>query len=69
MATTTSAPKSAEVRVPIYLPMLEGDGSGAAIDQTEHVTINGRTTLIQRGEAVEVTVPVFMALKVKYPNL
>ena len=57
-----------EPRVMIYLPMIE-DGGGVKVDQTEHVTINGETTIVQRGEHVEVTVPVFQALKVKYPAL
>ena len=35
----------------------------------EHVTINGETTYIMRGERVDVPVPVFMVLKSKYPNL
>jgi len=58
-----------EPTVQIYLPLLEQDESGAKVDQTEHVTINGDTTIIQRGVYVNVKVPVFLALKVKYPNL
>ncbi len=58
-----------EPTVQIYLPLLEQDESGAKVDQTEHVTINGVTTIIQRGQYVNVKVPVFLALKVKYPNL
>jgi hypothetical protein len=58
-----------EPRVQIYLPLLEQDDSGAKVDQTEHVTISGDTTIIQRGQYVRVTVPVFLALRVKYPNL
>ena len=55
--------------VHITLPLLEVDETGARVDQTEHVTINGETTIIKRGEYVSVKVPVFLALKVKYPNL
>ena len=58
-----------EPTVQIYLPLLEQDESGAKVDQTEHVTINGATTIIQRGQYVNVKIPVFLALKVKYPNL
>lgn len=52
----------------VYIPKIE-DAVGAKVDQTEHVTINGRTTIVQRGERVEVPVDVFAALKVKYPDL
>lgn len=52
----------------VYIPKIE-DAVGAKVDQTEHVTINGRTTIVQRGERVEVPVDVFTALKVKYPDL
>lgn len=55
-------------RVSIFIPRLE-DAVGARMDQTEHVTINGRTTIIQRGVHVEVPVEVFQVLKVKYPDL
>ncbi len=58
-----------EPMVHITLPLLEVDETGAKVDQTEHVTINGETTIIKRGEYVGVKVPVFLALKVKYPNL
>jgi hypothetical protein len=55
--------------VQIYLPLLEQDDSGAKVDQTEHVTLSGETTIIQRGQYVNVKIPVFLALRVKYPNL
>ena len=58
-----------EPRVTIYIPRSEVNDGGVNIDQTEHVTINGRTTIIQRGERVDVPVDVFMALRVKYPDL
>lgn len=61
-------------RVSIFLPALEGDdSSGVVVDQYEHVTIANETgeqiVYVKRGEHVDVTVPVFMALKQKYPNL
>ena len=59
--------KQEEPRVMIYIPKVEE--TGATMDQTEHVTVNGNTTIIQRGARVEVPIPVFEALKVKYPEL
>ena len=58
-----------EPRVRVYLPMLESEGAGVHIDQYEHVTVNGETTLVRRGEYVDVTVPVFIQLKNKFPHL
>lgn len=51
----------------IVLPMLE-DEDGKA-DQTENVTINGKTWIIKRGEYVKVPQAVFVILKQKYPRL
>ena len=56
-------------RVRVYLPLLESEGAGVHIDQYEHVTVNGETTLVRRGEYVDVTVPVFIQLKNKFPHL
>ena len=58
-----------EPRVRVYLPLLESEGAGVHSDQYEHVTINGETTLVRRGEYVDVTVPVFIQLKNKFPHL
>ena len=58
-----------EPRVRVYLPLLESEGAGVHIDQYEHVTVNGETTLVRRGEYVDVTVPVFIQLKNKSPHL
>ena len=58
-----------EHRVRVYLPLLESEGAGVHIDQYEHVTVNGETTLVRRGEYVDVTVPVFIQLKNKFPHL
>ena len=60
--------------VQIFLPELENPGDeGMQVDQYEHVTISnevGREKfLVHRGEHVPVPVPVFMALKEKYPKL
>ena len=58
-----------EPRVRVYLPLLESEGAGVHIDQYEHVTVNGETTLVRRGEYVDVTGPVFIQLKNKFPHL
>lgn len=58
-----------EPRVRIYLPKQEDADSGVKVDPYEHVTINGEITYIMRGEYVDVTVPVYMILKDRYPNL
>ncbi len=56
-------------RVRVFIPRLEDDGS-VAVDQYEHVTIANEKgeehTRIHRGEWVNVTVPVYMALKERY---
>ena len=67
MAKTTVKEPKTEERVRILLPLLD-DGTTKA-DQTENVTINGYTTLIERGQWVEVTQDVYIVLRSKYPNL
>lgn len=59
-------------RVRIFIPLLPGEEEpedGIKIDHYEHVTIEGKTTLVRRGEYVEVSVPVFLQLRNKYPKL
>ena len=56
-------------RVSVFIPKSEDDGSSMKVDPYEHVTINGETTLIQRGVHVDVPVPVFLQLRNKYPNI
>jgi len=58
-----------EPRVSIYIPKSDIQDIGANVDQTEHVTINGRTTIIQEGVRVDVPVDVFLVLREKYPDL
>lgn len=55
--------------VGIRIPKVENEDNAFGGDQFEHVTINGKTTMIRCGDYVEVPVEVFEALKVKYPNL
>lgn len=58
-----------EPTVRVFIPLAEDSESDLAVDQTEHVTINGLVTSIRRGEYVNVKVPVYMQLKNRYPNL
>lgn len=59
--------------VDIFLPALEEGGSGMKVDQYEHVTIANehgeKHYKVHRGEHVTVPVPVYIAMKEKYPNL
>lgn len=56
-------------RVRIYLPEIESSSEGVKVDQYEHVTVNGETTLVRRGEYVDVTPDVFIQLKNRYKNI
>jgi len=56
-------------RVSVFIPKNEDDSGSMKVDPYEHVTINGETTLIQRGVHVDVPVPVFLQLRNKYPNI
>ena len=60
-------------RVDVYIPLPDGieqaDIDAKRFDPYEHVTINGETTYVKRGETVSVTVPVYMQLKNKYPRI
>lgn len=61
--------------VPVYIPVMEEEGSGVKVDQYEHVTIANEDRedhyKVKRGIHVEVPVPVFAVLKEsgRYPNL
>ena len=70
---TVAVPHNTEVdttpRVRIILPAQMEAESGVKIDPYEHVTINGEITYVKRGEYVDVTVPVYMILKDRYPNI
>lgn len=59
----------AEVRVSILIPKTADDEAGEKVDPFERVTINGEGTIIKRGERVDVTIPVFVQLRNKFPNL
>ena len=60
--------------VDIFIPELEDSGSnGLKVDQYEHVTIANEEKeniyYVRRGERVSVPVPVFLALKERYPKI
>ena len=60
--------------VTVFLPALEDSGSaGIKVDQYEHVTLANEEKetcyKVLRGEPVQVPVPVFIALKARYPKL
>lgn len=65
---TEKKPVAPAAKVSVFIPMSE-EGEGAKFDQNEYVTVNGSTTKVPRGEWVEVTVPVFVQLRNRYPNL
>lgn len=61
-------------KVTVFIPALEDSGSaGIKVDQYEHVTIANEEKetcyRVLRGEPVEVPVPVYIALKARYPKL
>ena len=60
--------------VDVFLPMLDGgDNGGIKVDQYEHVTLANEEKetcyKVLRGEHVSVPVPVYIALKERYPRL
>lgn len=58
----------AQAKVLVFIPMNQ-EGDSTKEDQNEYVTVNGKTTKVPRGEHVEVSVPVFVQLRNRYPNL
>lgn len=74
--TIVSAPPEEGYKGPmvdVFLPALEGGGGGIKVDQYEHVTLANeekeKCYHVLRGEHVQVPVPVFIALKERYPKL
>lgn len=59
----------AEPTVRVFIPLQQDSDNGVAIDQTETVVINGNVTQIKRGEYVDVKVPVFLQLRMRYPSI
>lgn len=68
-AATPVVEHEEEPRVRVFIPLPEEVDSGAKVDMYEHVTINDNTTLVRRGEYVDVPIPVFIQLRNKYPHL
>ena len=70
LTAVTSATKEEDntPRVRIFLQPRESHGE-VTMDQYEHVTVNGVTSLVRRGEHVNVTVPVYMQLRNRFPFL
>lgn len=72
ITTPEKAPEYTGPYVSVFLPLLEESGNGMKVDQYEHVTLaNERKEIpykVRRGEWVKVPVPVFIALKEKYPK-
>ena len=73
IVTPEKEPEYTGPKVAVFLPMLEEGGNGMKVDQYEHVTIANEQKEIpykvRRGERVEVPVPVFIALKERYPKI
>lgn len=60
--------------VEVFIPELENTGdNGLKVDQYEHVSLANemgeKIYYVRRGERVEVPVPVFLALKARYPKI
>ena len=59
--------------VDVFIPELEESGNGMKVDQYEHVTIANEVKetcyRVRRGERVSVPVPVYLALRAKYPKI
>jgi hypothetical protein len=69
-ASIKKAEEEAKItKVGVFIPVREEDNNGVAVDQNDYVTVNGKTTKVPRGEHVEVSVPVFLQLRNRYPNL
>ncbi len=67
-ATPVQENKFTVPRTRVFLPPLEEEDAVKG-DPYEHVTINGVTTLVRRGEYVDVTIPVYIQLRNRYPRI
>ena len=64
MATKTQTPAAKTAKkIPIYLPLLPDEGGSVEVDQRVNVEVNGKTTIIKRGEYCEVTPAVYEVLR------
>lgn len=70
MATKTEMKTSVEApKVSIRIPKIDSEDTIIGGKQYEHVTINGKTTMVEVGQNVEVSPQVYMQLRNKYPDL
>ena len=69
MKTNATETKEAAPTVRVCIPLLPDTGSGLQPDQTEQVIINGRVTVLCRGEYLDVSPEVYLLLRRRYPNL
>ena len=74
IVTPEKKPEYEGPMVSVFIPALEENGQGGMkVDQYEHVTIANESKetcyKVLRGEHVEVPVPVYIALKERYPKL
>ncbi len=69
--TPVEQPNNDVPRVLVNIPVpLDAEDKSVKIDPYEHVTINGQKPVyVKRGEPVEVTIPVYLQLRNKYPRL
>lgn len=63
------AVETKEPRVRVFIPLLPEDEGGIKQDQTEVVVINGKNTVIQRGEFVDVSPEIYLQLRNKFAYL
>lgn len=71
-AVTPIETSSMEVpRVTVFIPLPpEAEDGSLKVDPYEHVTINGEKPIyVKRGEPVDVTIPVYLQLRNRYPRL
>lgn len=62
--------KTGEPTVTVFLPLREDPGIAANVaeSQQETVVINGKASVIRRGEYVEVPVNTFLQLRNRFPQ-
>lgn len=69
---TKAETKTSSVEAPkvsIRIPKIDSEDTIIGGKQYEHVTINGKTTMVEVGRNVEVSPQVYMQLRNKYPDL
>ena len=74
VATPVEQPKDDVIRVKVMIPLPPDAEAGMKSDPYEHVTITNRDGAenryyVKRGEWVDVPIPVFEQLRLRYPKL